>query len=147
MSSSPETTWRIVSPAPKTAGLSLAGVHPRVRRLVLAQVRTLDSVAVYRGDEAIAVVMFARHGWRRVEMGLSLHPEAHRWMRRLVRMAQLTLFRMAETRLIVTNIWPGHAAGERMATLVGFRRARLKQLGVWVLREDEHGRATRRRKQ
>ncbi len=112
--------------------------------MVLSQIRTVDSVAVYRGDEAIAVVMFCRHGWRRTEMALALHPDAHQFMRRLVRMAQLTLLAMAETRLIVANIKPGHSPGERMAMLVGFRRARLKQLGVWVLREDEHGLDIRR---
>lgn len=147
MSSSPDPAWRIVSPAPRTAGLSLAGVHPRVRRMVLSQIRTVDSVAIYRGDEAIAVAMFCRHGCRRIEMALALHPDSHRWMRRLVRIAQLTLWGMAETRLIVANIKPGHGAGERMAMLVGFRRARLKQLGVWVFRRGEDEFAIWRRQQ
>lgn len=136
MSSSPDTAWRIVSPAPRSAGLSLAGPRPRVRRMVLSQIRNVDSVAVYRGDQVMAVVMFGRHGWRRTEMAMTVSPEAHHHMRRLVRMAQLTLFRMAETHLIVANVRPGNSAGERMAMLVGFRRARLKQLGVWVLRKD-----------
>ncbi|GAA2871873.1 hypothetical protein GGQ99_000972 [Aminobacter niigataensis] len=104
--------------------------------MVLAQIRNVDSVAVYRGDQVVAVVMFGRHGWRRTELALSLAHDAHRHMRRLVRMAQLTLFRMAETHLIVANIRPGNSAGERMAMLVGFRRSQLKQLGVWVLRKD-----------
>ncbi|RUU54768.1 hypothetical protein EOC99_28970, partial [Mesorhizobium sp. M7A.T.Ca.TU.009.01.1.1] len=105
MSTAPE--WRLVSPAPRTAALDLAGAHARVRRLVLAQVRAVDvvqSVAIYRGDECLALVCFGRHGWRRLEMALAVSPAAAGHMGRLVRMAQLTLFAMAETHLIVARI-------------------------------------------
>lgn len=131
--------WRIVSPAPRSAGLELAGARARVRRYVLAQVRLLDSVAIYRGDEVMALAMFARHGWRRTEMALALGPDAARHMRRLVRMAQLTLAGMAETQIIVARIHPANAAGQRMAMLVGFSPARLKRPGWWIFRRERHG--------
>lgn len=131
--------WRIVSPAPRVAGLALAGGRARERRGVLAQIRKVDSVAIYRGDEPIAVAMFDRHGWKRVEMALAVAPDAARHMGRLVRMAQLTLFAMAETHLIVVSVHPANEAGQRMAALVGFRRARTKSPFLWVYRRDEHG--------
>lgn len=135
MSSKPDPAWRIVSPAQRTAALALAGARSRVRRAVLAQVREMDSAAVYRGDDVVALVMFNRHGWRRTEMALALDPAAHKHMRRLVRMAQLTLSRVAETHLIVANIHPANAAGQRMAMLVGFRRGRVADAHVWVFRK------------
>ena len=118
------TDWRFVSPAPRTAALCLPGARARVRRGVLRQVRDVDSVAIYRGDDEIAVVMFGRHGWRRIEMALALSPKAAKHMRRLVRIAHLTLSAMAETRLIVARINPANPAGQRMAAAVGFRPAK-----------------------
>jgi hypothetical protein len=128
--------WRLVSPAPRSAGLALAGARARVRRGVLKQIRDGESTAVYRGDELLAVAMFRRDGWRRVEMALAIGPEAAPHMRRLVRLAQLTLRSLAETRLIVASINPANTAGQRMAMLTGFRRARLKSLSLWVFRRD-----------
>jgi hypothetical protein len=137
MSSSPDA-WRIVSPASRAATLDLAGAGARVRRLMLAQVRYVETVGIYRGDQCMAVVYFGRHGWRRTEMALSISPAAAPHMRKLVRIAQLTLFAMADTRLIVANVHPANRAGQRMAALVGFRAARLREPGVWVLRKGRH---------
>lgn len=144
MSSSPD--WRIVSPAPRIAALDLAGAGARVRRTVLAQVRNVQTVAIYRGDDCMAVIYFGRHGWRRTEMALSIAPSAARHMGRLVRMAQLTLFAMAETHLIVARIRSGNHAGQRMAMLVGFHAHGNFEPGVWILRKERrHGFNTRRR--
>ena len=123
--------WRIVSPAPRVAALASG---ERVARLTLAQVRNADSAAVYRDAEPMAVVMFARHGWRRVEMALAVSPAAAPHMKRLVRMAQLTLARMAEDRIVVAWVDPANTAGQRMAALTGFRRSRLKSPALWVFR-------------
>lgn len=107
---------------------------------MLAQVRAahVDTVGIYRGQDCLAVAYLGRHGWRRREFALSIAPEAAPHMRKLVRIAQLTLFAMAETHLIVANVQPANLAGQRMAALVGFRAARLKQAGVWVLRKERH---------
>lgn len=128
------SSWRIVSPAPRTAALELAGAQVRVRRLLLAQARVTESVAIYRGDEPVALACLARHGWRRVEMALSLSPDAARHMRRLVRIAQLTLAAIAETRLVVIHVHPANRAGQRMAMLTGFRRARGGPADRWIYR-------------
>jgi len=128
--------WRIVSPAPRSAALEVGGRFSRVRAGVLAQVRQADSVAIYHGDQVLAVAMFARHGWRRVEMALAISRDAAPHMRRLIRIAQLTLPAMAETRLIVVQVRPSNVVGQRMAMLTGFRRARVKHAGLWVLERD-----------
>jgi hypothetical protein len=136
MSSAPEfrPEWRIVSPAPRTAALDLAGAQVRMRRMVLAQTRVAETVAIYRGDEPIALAFLARHGWRRIEMALSLAPDAAQHMRRLVRIAQLTLDRVAETRLVIVHVHPANRAGQRMAMLTGFRRAIGGPVNRWVYR-------------
>ncbi|MCF6120531.1 hypothetical protein L2449_27280 [Mesorhizobium muleiense] len=113
---------------------------------MLAQVRNVQTVAIYRGDDCMAVIYFGRHGWRRTEMALSIAPSAARHMGRLVRMAQLTLFAMAETHLIVARIRSGNHAGQRMAMLVGFHAHGNFEPGVWILRKERrHGFNTRRR--
>ncbi|MCZ8545066.1 hypothetical protein OOJ09_12805 [Mesorhizobium qingshengii] len=127
------------------AALDLAGAGARVRRLVLAQVRNVQTVGIYRGDECMAVVYFGRHGWRRTEMALSIAPAARQHMGRLVRMAQLTLFAMAETHLIVARIRSSNHAGQRMAMLVGFHAHGNFEPGVWILRKGRHGRDPRSR--
>lgn len=136
--------WRLVSPAPLSAALEIAGAVPRVRRGVLAQVRAHESIAVYRGDLLIAVAMFARHGWRREELALGISPAAAPHMLTFVRIAQLTLARLGQDRLIVASVDPGNPAGRRMAQMIGFRPARLKSRSLWVLRRHHdiivHGR-------
>lgn len=131
--------WRIVSPAPRTAALELAGAQVRMRRLVLAQTRVSETVAIYRGDQPIALAFLARHGWRRVEMALALAPDAARHMRRLVRIAQLTLDRVAETRLVIVHVHPANRAGQRMAMLTGFRRATGGPVNRWVYTNQSRG--------
>lgn len=126
--------WRIVSPAPKTAGLELAGASSRVRRLVLDQIRHNETAVLYRGDEPVVLVMFGRHGWRRTEMAVAFGRDAAKHMRRILRAAQLTLWRMADARIIVASVNPANRAGQRMAMLTGFQPARLRKPGLWVFR-------------
>lgn len=132
------SVWQLVSPAPRSALLDLAPAHARVRRLWLGQSRYAETVAVLRDDVPIAAMMFARHGWRRTEVALAAAPAAAGHMGRLIRMAQLTLFPLAETRLIVAKVHPANRAGQRMASLVGFRPAKSPP-GLWILRSERHG--------
>jgi hypothetical protein len=125
--------WRIVTPAPRTAALALAGPRARERRGVLAQLRNDDSAAVYRDGEPVALVMF-RNRFGSIQMALCLSPDAVPHLRRLVRLAQLTLDRLAHDRPVVARVRPGHRPGERMAAMVGFRRVRAGQAGWWVYR-------------
>jgi len=104
-----------------------------VRRLWLGQSRHAETVAIYRGDEAVAAMMFRRHGWRRTEVAMAAAPFAAGHMGRLIRMAQLTLLPLGQTRLIVAKVHPANRAGQRMASLVGFRPAKSRP-DLWILR-------------
>lgn len=128
------SAWRIVTPAPKSAALELGGRSARVRRMMLAQLRMADTAALYHGDEPMVLVMFARHGWRRTEMAVAFNRKSSRHMRRIIRAAQLTLWRIADARLVIAHVDPANTAGQRMAMLIGFTPARLKQPGYWVFR-------------
>ena len=119
-----------------TAAMALTGPVAWIRRKVLEQVRTGHSAALYLGDDPMVLVMFGRHGWRRVEFGFAISPAAVPHMRRVVRAAQLTLAPLAQDRLVVAVIHPDNAAGQRMARLVGFRRARTKNPKFWIFRGD-----------
>jgi hypothetical protein len=133
MSSAP--SWRLLSPAPRTAALDLAGSSAAVRRRLLAQVREADSIALYRGDQAIALAMFdSGKRRRRVEMAFAVAPIAARYMRQVIRAGQLTLARAGQDRLIVTVIDPANFQGQRMAVLTGFRRAWTQNASLWVFR-------------
>jgi hypothetical protein len=131
----PPPVWRIVSPAPRSAVLALAPAPARVRRLFFAQaIRFAESAAVMRGDEAIAIMMLGRHGWRRTEIAFAGSPAASAHIGRLIRMAQLTLLPLAQTRLIVAKVNPANRAGQRLASLTGFRPAKMKRRDLWILR-------------
>lgn len=138
MSSKPR--WRILSPAPYPAVLELARAQVRVRRLLVGQARNAETIAVYRDELPLAVVYLGPHGWRRTEMALSIAPAAAQHMRFLVRLAQMTLVGLADTRLIVASVNPANRAGQRMAVLVGFRPARTGN-ARWVFRNGRsvHG--------
>lgn len=137
MTGAPPREWRIVSPAPATAALALAGPWPRMRRLVLAQVRSHQSAAIYRGSELLALAMFAPFDGKRLEIALAIEPVAARHMRRLVRLAHLTLTTIAQSQSIVAVVRPGNLAGERMARASGFRAVR--QTGLWIFRKGRRG--------
>lgn len=131
----PPPVWRIVSPPPRSAVISLAPAPARVRRLFFAQAtRYAESVAVFRDDEPIAIMMLGRHGWRRTECAFAFAPAAASHIGRLVRMAQLTLLPLAETHLIVAKVNPANRVGQRLASFVGFRMAKLKRRDLWILR-------------
>lgn len=135
-------TLRLVHPAPPSAGLETAGARAAYRRGLLMQIRKSNSMAIYNGQEVLAVVMFRKHGWRRIEYAMAITAAAAPFMRRLIRYAQLTLAKLVQTdgRIFVAFIHPDNQAGQRMARLVGFRPARTG--AMWVFRDE---RSIRRR--
>lgn len=140
----PPPVWSIVSPAPKSAILALAPAPARVRRLFFAQAtRFAETVAAYRDDEPVAILMLGRHGWRRTEIAFAESAAASAHIGRLLRMAQLTLLPIAQTRLIVARVNPANTAGQRLVALLGFRQ-RAKRPDLWTLRSDRHGKHPRR---
>ena len=142
-----QAEWRTVTPAPPSAILALAGRVASMRRRALAQRHDAQTVAIYRGDAEMAVAFLGRHGWRRLEMALAIGPAAAPHLRRLVRLAQMTLGAASQTHLIVARVHPANQAGARMAAMVGFQPSRLKQAGIWIFKGDRHGCDARRRRQ
>lgn len=134
-------SWRLVSPAPRSAVLDLAPAPARVRRLLLAQSRIAETVVVYRDDEPIAAMMFSNRRRGRTEVAFVSRPEAASHIGRLARMAQLTLLQMAETRVVFARVSPANRAGQRLASIVGFRPLGKR---LWIFRSDRHGISIRR---
>lgn len=111
---------RLEEPARPSAILAVAGAQVHMRRLAMLQGRTFPTTAIYRGDQVLAVAFFRVHSCKRLEFALAIHSAAKPHMRGLIRLAHLTLARLAETYLVFANVHPRNSAGRRMARLTGF---------------------------
>ncbi len=123
-----------------------AGPVAWLRKATLAQAFNSQTAAVVAPDGRTLAVGFFRPGRaREMRFALAIRPEAAGHMRQLIRLAHLTLAKIADTGLIVTTeIHPDNSAGQRMARLTGFRPGRpgtAKTLWVW----RQHGTDLRRR--
>jgi hypothetical protein len=79
------------------------------------------SLAIDDGDHLLALAFLCRDDLGRFEFALAIKPEASAHMRRLCRLAHLTLGRLAETgTVIICHVMTGNETGVRMARLVGF---------------------------
>lgn len=123
----------VESPAPVDDCLTLAPPTRWGRKAVLKMRNASDSYAVRSpAGELLAVVYLWRFEDGSREFALTLGPQARRFMRALVRTAQLTLRRLAQDGVVVTAcVAPGHLPGERMAWLTGFEPHPYKS-GTWV---------------
>lgn len=113
------SSTEILSPAPWLDVMALAPPGRWIYRAMLLQRQRSDTLSIRIDGEPVAVAMFFPETDTRSELCVLLAPEAARVMRRLVRVAQLTLPRIADhgvTILVRTN-----PAGARMAALAGFR--------------------------
>lgn len=90
----------------------------------MAQSRRFPALAIYRGDEALAVAFFDPKSCKRLEFALALSPSATQHLTGLVRLAHSTLARMAESHCVFSVVHPSNPAGQRMARLTGFRPSR-----------------------
>lgn len=113
---------RAVSPAPPSAVLEVAPATRSGRGAVLIQALRFPSIAVYAGEDLLAVAMLIdvpQEG--RVELCVGLRPAAARRMLALVRAAHSTLAEIADTGVVVTaTVSPRNRAGRRMASAAGF---------------------------
>ncbi|HHV67279.1 MAG TPA: hypothetical protein GXX48_06505 [Ochrobactrum intermedium] len=140
---------KIVSPAPWHAVIEAGKNRPFLRRALVMQKRTSDTIAYLdRDDQLLAVAMLLARRSRRIEFALALDRAALPHMRTLIRIAHLTLSQMLDAGLVVfCRINPFNKAGQRMARLVGFRPARLKDTSVWIFDGEQHGQSFRRQEQ
>ncbi|MGG7535346.1 hypothetical protein [Rhizobium sp. 12,4] len=109
------------SPVSWTDCLEMGGSRAYTRKAFLMMRSIGDSMSISAGDELLALAFLVpdRHG--RLELAMSVKPEARRHMLSLCRLAHLTLCRFAETgSVIICHVAVGNRAGERMARLTGF---------------------------
>lgn len=104
----------------------------------MLQGRTFPTTAIYRGDQVLAVAFFRVQSCKRLEFALAIHRDAKPHMRALVRLAHLTLSRLAETHLVFANVDPRNSAGRRMAQLTGFDPSRAGPK-IWIFGRNRHG--------
>lgn len=122
-----------VSPVPPTLALAFAGGRSLLRKVYLHQTRTADAVALVLDGAPLALAMLQRQRARRRELAIAFAPAAPAHMRRLVRFAQLTLCRIAQTgTLVFVRIAPGNAQARRMAALTGFSHGGFVDPSIWL---------------
>jgi hypothetical protein len=109
------------SPADWSDCLEMAGSRAYTRKANIYMRSIGDSMAIAEGDDLLALAFLCRDDLGQLEFALAIKPEASRHMRRLCRLAHLTLGRLAETgTVIICHVMTGNETGARMARLVGF---------------------------
>lgn len=123
-----------VSPAPYSAMLEAGRNSAYLRRVLQLQRRKCQTIAYYDGaGELLAIAML--YAWRakRVELAMSIQRASRPHMMQLVKTAHLTLARIVDAGILVfARVHPMNRAGQRMARLCGFRRAKLKDQAIWI---------------
>jgi len=136
--------WHLVSPAPRSAVLEVLPGWSHQRKAILFQARTFETTAIYMGDRCMAVAMMRSRSCGRVEFALVIPRSAGVHMRTLIRIAQLTLSRIAQDHLVFARVHPANHQGQRMARLTGFVKSKAGP-EIWFWRGD-HGETTGRRR-
>jgi hypothetical protein len=136
--------WHLVTPAPRSAVLEVLPGWSHQRKAILFQARTFESTAIYLDETCKAVAMMRGRSCGRVEFALVIRRSASAHMRALIRIAQLTLSRIAQDHLVFARVHPANLQGQRMARLTGFVKHKAGP-EIWIWRGN-HGSNTRRRK-
>lgn len=136
----------IHSPVPPSDVLALAGAGTRRAGRLLLQALRADAVSIRIDGAPVALAMLYRESPRVRELCVAFAPSAGRHMRRLLRLAQLTLPALRQDGgVIVARIRTDNAAGWRMARLAGFRPAGAEGERLWVFDERNCEGPVRRR--
>lgn len=118
---------------PPTLALAFAGGKPFLRKVLIYQTRTADSIAFIVDGKPVALAMMQRQRAHRLELAIAFTRDAPHAMRRLLRFAQLTLARIAETgTLIFARIAPANLQAHRMAALAGFTHGGFRDPSIWI---------------
>lgn len=122
-----------VSPVPPTLALAFAGGRSFLRKVYLHQTRTCDAVALKLDGQPLALAMLQRQRARRCELAVAFVQAAPAHMRQLIRFAQLTLRRIAQTgTLVFVRIAPANRQAQRMARLAGFTHGGFVDPSIWI---------------
>jgi len=127
---SPE--WKLVTPAPRSAVLEVLPGWSHQRKAILFQARTFESTAIYLGETCHAVAMMRTRSCNRLEFALIIRRSAAVHMRPLIKIAQLTLSRIAQDHLVFARVHPANHQGQRMARLTGFVKHKAgPEIWIW----------------
>lgn len=125
----------IVTPARLTDVMALAPRHRRLYRATILQRQKSQTLSIFAGDTLLGVAMLFPEEVRTRELCLLLDKPAAGAMLPLVRLAQLTLARIADSGVVIlARIKPTNAAGRRMARLVGFLETDAEDGRLWIWR-------------
>ena len=120
-------------PATEIAALEFGGARSLLRKALLFSVRNFQAEVIEHDGEALALVMMHRQRKRRIEIAFSFRPAAARHMLDLVRLAQLTLQRLAQDGILAfALIRETDARAQRMARLAGFRPGGFRNGKIWI---------------
>lgn len=123
----------IVSPVPPSMALAFGGPKPFLRKAFIFQTRKSQALVVMVDGRPVAMAMLGQQRRHRCELALAFLPEAADHMRRLIRLAQLTLRRIAQTgTLVFVRIAPHNRQARRMARMTGFSPGRLPDPSIWL---------------
>lgn len=124
-----------ISPVPPSLALEFSGGRPLARKVLLAQTRE-RAIALVAGGKPLAIAMLQAFAARphRAELAIWLAPAALGHVRALVRFAQLTLQKLAQTGVMVFARMRT-AAGERLGRMAGFRPGGLADRQIWIWRQ------------
>lgn len=123
---------------PASAGdvFEISGRNSWVRKALYRQSSFCETMAIcLPTGVCLAIGYFWKERARRWRFGLLIADVAAEHMLPLVRIAQLTLKKIADNGVLtVAEVNPQNEAGKRMARLVGFRRSKLNDEHVWTWR-------------
>lgn len=126
---------RIVSPAGYVDCLTCAGARGLARKAAIWMRSRGETVAIFAGDDLLAVAYLVPDEDGRLEFCLSLRSEAQAHILALCRFAHRTLREIANHGAVVfCRVYEGNRTGAQMARLVGFR----PDIGInWLFRGDD----------
>ncbi|MCJ7993223.1 hypothetical protein J5N58_01250 [Rhizobium cremeum] len=126
---------RVVSPAGYVDCLTCAGARGLARKASIWMRSRGETLAIFAGDELLAVAYLVPDEEGRLEFCLSLRREARAHILALCRFAHRTLREIANHGAVVfCRVYEGNRTGAQMARLVGFR----PDTGInWLLRGDD----------
>jgi hypothetical protein len=127
-----------------TDALEFAGGRRFLRKVLLASVRRMHSLAVLADGALVAIALFQVRGAGWAEFGMFVNPPAGRRMTGLVRLTHLTLSAMADDGVkLMCRVRESDPRARRMARIAGFEPAMLADRSIWIYRRPAHERLDR----
>ena len=124
-----------VKPATVLDAMDFAGAKPFLRKILVYQVRKTEAFLILKGGETLALAMFYKQRARRVEYAMFTKAPASQHMIALVRLAHLTLGKMADAGVMVfAHVRETDGRAQRMARLTGFVPGKMRDRTIWFFR-------------